>query len=113
MSEMHNPEPFEMASADCEAILAEEDRREWHRQCCRLGPNGVFLRLGPGKRSVGTLLDESPKGVGMKIDKLDEASLAIGQIVEIYYRAASHRAIVKHIQPGLFKGWRIGLEFLD
>jgi hypothetical protein len=88
------------------------DRREWERLSCELDPSKVSIRLGAGRRLIGLLVDESPKGIGLQFP--EPPPVRIGQEVEAYYQGSSRLALVRWVEKDSYqRAWRMGLEFVD
>ena len=98
-------------SSDDAIALLDEDRREWVRKCAGLDPQQVSIRLGPGSRLDGEIIDESSGGLGVRI--CDKSDVQVGEEIEVYYRANIRHTVVLYIKPADPDGWRIGLKFVD
>jgi len=102
-------EPF---ASDASTSLDELNRRQSERKSLELEPGVVSIRFGPGRRLVGEVLDESAKGIGIRMT--DEVDAQIGQEVEAYYKSETRRASVRWVRwDAAEEAWRLGLMFLD
>ncbi|MEE8451441.1 MAG: hypothetical protein V3R99_05975 [Thermoguttaceae bacterium] len=104
--------PQEQFDLDASASVDELDRRESDRKSCELESGEVSIRFGPGHRLVGEVLDESLKGIGVRMT--DEVEAHIGQEVEAYYKSETRRAVVRWVRwDAAEQAWRLGLMFVD
>ena len=104
--------PYEQFGSDASTSLDELNRRQSERKSCELEPGVVSIRFGPGRRLVGEVLDESPRGFGVRM--ADEVDAQIGQEVETYYKSETRRAVVRWVRwDAAQEAWRLGLMFLD
>lgn len=104
--------PHEQFDSNASASLDELERRQAERKSCELEPGEVSIRFGPGLRLVGEVLDESAKGIGVRM--ADEVDARIGQEVEAYYKSETKRAVIRWVRWDAAEGaWRLGLMFID
>ena len=108
----HEQMPFEPFGADTSAPSDAIDRRQEERKSLELDPGVASIRFGPGRRLTGEVLDESPKGIGVRMT--DDVDAQVGQEVEAYYKSQTRRASVRWVRwDASEEAWRMGLMFLD
>jgi len=104
--------PHEEFDSDTPASLDALDRRQWERKSLELEPGQVSIRFGPGRRLRGEVLDESLKGIGVRMT--DDVDAQIGQEVEAYYKSETRRAVVRWVRwDAAEEAWRLGLMFVE